>query len=74
MNDTELSILESLYDSQGRNDALITLLVELCHLLSACLRREHDALEEGGGIAALRVPAGALRRLATGGPAIPTPN
>ena len=47
MNDTELSILESLYDSQGRNDALITLLVELCHLLSACLRREHDALEEG---------------------------
>ena len=42
MNDTELPILESLYDSQGRNDALITLLVELCHLLSACLRRDHD--------------------------------
>ncbi len=41
MNDTELPILESLYDSQGRNDALITLLVELCHLLSACLRRDH---------------------------------
>jgi len=43
MNDMELPILESLYDSQGRNDALITLLVELCHLLSACLRRGHDA-------------------------------
>jgi hypothetical protein len=43
MNDTELTILESLYDSQGRNDALITLLVELCHLLSACLRRDHNA-------------------------------
>lgn len=43
MNDTELPILESLYDSQGRNDALITLLVELCHLLSACLRRNRDA-------------------------------
>jgi hypothetical protein len=42
MNDMELPILESLYDSQGRNDALITLLVELCHLLSACLRRDHD--------------------------------
>jgi len=42
MRDTELTILESLYDSQGRNDALITLLVELCHLLSACLRRDHD--------------------------------
>jgi len=41
----ELPILESLYDSQGRNDALITLLVELCHLLSACLRRDHDVSE-----------------------------
>ena len=50
MNDMELPILESLYDSQGRNDALITLLVELCHLLSACLRREHDTLEEGNGL------------------------
>ena len=48
MNDTELTILESLYDSQGRNDALITLLVELCHLLSACLRRDHDAAAIGG--------------------------
>jgi len=47
MNDLELPIHESLYDSQGRNDALITLLVELCHLLSACLRREHDTLDEG---------------------------
>jgi hypothetical protein len=42
MADKELTILESLYDSQGRNDALITLLVELCHLLSACLRRDHE--------------------------------
>lgn len=42
MNNMEQPILESLYDSQGRNDALITLLVELCHLLSACLRRDHD--------------------------------
>ena len=48
MSDTELTILESLYDSQGRNDALITLLVELCHLLSACLRRDHDAVNPGG--------------------------
>jgi hypothetical protein len=47
MNDMELPILESLYDSQGRNDALITLLVELCHLLSACLRRDLETLEEG---------------------------
>ncbi len=53
MNDTELPILESLYDSQGRNDALITLLVELCHLLSACLRREHDKLEEGNESASI---------------------
>jgi hypothetical protein len=49
MNDMELPILESLYDSQGRNDALITLLVELCHLLSACLRRDHDAAANPGG-------------------------
>jgi hypothetical protein len=47
MDDMELPILESLYDSQGRNDALITLLVELCHLLSASLRRDHDTLEDG---------------------------
>lgn len=47
MNDIELPILESLYDSQGRNDALITLLVELCHLLSACLRRDHDTSDGG---------------------------
>ena len=40
MNSPEIPILESLYDNQGRNDALITLLVELCHLLSACLRRD----------------------------------
>jgi len=53
MNDTELSILESLYDSQGRNDALITLLVELCHLLSACLRREHDTREGGNESASI---------------------
>ncbi len=49
MNDMELPILESLYDSQGRNDALITLLVELCHLLSACLRRNRDASEGDNG-------------------------
>ena len=48
MSDMELPILESLYDSQGRNDALITLLVELCHLLSACLRRDHDAADSEG--------------------------
>ncbi|MBL0713941.1 MAG: hypothetical protein JJV98_09575 [Desulfosarcina sp.] len=46
MSDIEIPILESLYDSQGRNDALITLLVELCHLLSACLRRDKAILEE----------------------------
>lgn len=40
MDSPEIPILESLYDSQGRNDALITLLVELCHLLGACLRRD----------------------------------
>ena len=37
MNDIELPILESLYDSQGRSDALITLLVELCHALIGAL-------------------------------------
>ncbi len=46
MADIEIPILESLYDSQGRNDALITLLVELCHLLSACLRRDQVNAEE----------------------------
>ena len=51
MNDMELPILESLYDSQGRNDALITLLVELCHLLSACLRRDHDIVEQESDLA-----------------------
>ena len=45
MNSPEIPILESLYDSQGRNDALITLLVELCHLLSACLRRDQGPSE-----------------------------
>ncbi|MDJ0667095.1 MAG: hypothetical protein QNJ61_07445 [Desulfobacterales bacterium] len=46
MADLEIPILESLYDSQGRNDALITLLVELCHLLSACLRRDKVNADE----------------------------
>ncbi len=46
MADLEIPILESLYDSQGRNDALITLLVELCHLLSACLRRDKVNVDE----------------------------
>lgn len=46
MSQMELPLAESLYDSQGRNDALITLLVELCHLLSACLRRDHSSNEE----------------------------
>lgn len=45
MQDVDIPILESLYDSQGRNDALITLLVELCHLLSACLRRDQGPSE-----------------------------
>lgn len=46
MSELEIPILESLYDSQGRNDALITLLVELCHLLSACLRRDKVNADE----------------------------
>ncbi|MDJ0876510.1 MAG: hypothetical protein QNJ02_14655 [Desulfobacterales bacterium] len=46
MDSPEIPILESLYDSQGRNDALITLLVELCHLLSACLRRDKVISQE----------------------------
>jgi hypothetical protein len=49
MNQMELPLAESLYDSQGRNDALITLLVELCHLLSACLRRDQSAEAEMNG-------------------------
>lgn len=51
MSDIEIPILESLYDSQGRNDALITLLVELCHLLSACLRRDKVMSEASSGSA-----------------------
>ncbi len=46
MDSPEIPILESLYDSQGRNDALITLMVELCHLLSACLRRDRAGTDE----------------------------
>ena len=46
MDSPEIPILESLYDSQGRNDALITLLVELCHLLGACLRRDKTISDE----------------------------
>jgi hypothetical protein len=53
MSDSEIPILESLYDSQGRNDALITLLVELCHLLGACLRRDKVSKEESPAKAAM---------------------
>jgi hypothetical protein len=38
MPDEEVLIRESLYDSRGRSEALITLLVEFSHVLSACLR------------------------------------
>ncbi len=46
MDSPEIPILESLYDSQGRNDALITLMVEFCHLLGACLRRDRAGVDE----------------------------
>ncbi len=38
MPEEEVLIRESLYDSHGRSEALITLLVEFSHVLSACLR------------------------------------